>query len=79
MQLFSTISFRVQGTIETMSLLVGTILAWFALNSVRWDVFLKNPESSSARLLRLLFALLIGGGIAGFILRYTQGAAMMRS
>lgn len=79
MNLFSTISFRIQGTLTTVSLLIGTVLAWYALGAVRWDVFLRQPESPSARLLRLLFALLIGGGVAGFILNYTSGAAMMRT
>ena len=67
-----------QGTITIISLLIGTILAWYALGAVRWDVFVKKPDSASARLLRMLLAIIIGTGISGFILQYITGAAMMR-
>ncbi|PWI58022.1 hypothetical protein BM613_06220 [Sulfoacidibacillus thermotolerans] len=72
-------SFRVQGAVTIGGLLVGTLLAWYALGAVRWDVFLKNPESPPASLFRLLLAILIGTGIAGFVIQYVTGASMMRS
>nr|WP_272879862.1 DUF1146 domain-containing protein [Sulfoacidibacillus ferrooxidans] len=58
---------------------MGTLLAWYALGAVRWDVFLKKPDSPPASLLRLLLAILIGTGIAGFIVQYVTGASMMHT
>ena len=78
MGVFTNVSLRVQGSLTILSLLLGTLLAWYALGAVRWDVFLKVPESRAARLLRLLFAVLIGTGIAGFVVQYATGAAMIR-
>ncbi len=71
-------SISTQGVITIITLLIGTILAWYALGAVRWDVFLKKPESPAARLLRMLLAIIMGTGISGFILQYITGAAMMR-
>lgn len=71
-------SLSTQGVITIVTLLIGTILAWYALGAVRWDVFLKKPESPSARLLRMLLAIIMGTGISGFILQYITGASMMR-
>ncbi len=79
MGIFSNLSFRVQGTVTIGGLLLGTLLAWYALGAVRWDVFLKKADSPAASLLRLLLAILIGTGIAGFVVQYVTGASMMRS
>ncbi len=79
MGVFSNVSFRVQGSLTILGLLLGTLLAWYALGAVRWDVFLKAPESRAASLLRLLLAVLIGAGVAGFVVQYATGAAMIRS
>jgi len=76
---FSNVSFRVQGGLTIFSLLLGTLLAWYALGAVRWDVFLQAPQSRAASLLRLLLAILIGAGIANFVVQYATGAAMIRS
>ncbi len=70
MSQLSNLAPAAQGILQIAALLIGTLVAWFALGAVRWDVFVKAPESAPARLLRLLFAILIGSGIAGFIVAY---------
>ena len=77
MNLYASLSLSAQGAITIVTLLFGTVLAWYALGAVRWEVFLKKPESPSSRLLRMLLAIIIGTGISGFILQYITGAAMM--
>lgn len=68
-----------QGALQIVALLIGTLVSWVALGAVRWDVFVKTPESAPARLLRLLLAILIGSGIAGFIVAYGGAVSLMHS
>ncbi len=79
MNSLSALSLRMQGSLMVFSLLIGTFLAWYALGAIRWDIFMRDPQSRAGRLLRLLLAVLIGTGIAGFVLQYSQGAALMHS
>lgn len=62
-----------------VALLIGTSIAWYALGAVRWEIFMRDPYTRAARLLRLLFAILIGTGVAGFLIQYATAAALMRS
>jgi uncharacterized integral membrane protein (TIGR02327 family) len=68
----------VQGVITIITLLLGTVIAWYALGVVRWEIFVKNVDSPTSRLLRMLLAIMIGTGISSFILQYIAGAAMIR-
>lgn len=75
--LYTPMSISAQGAMTIVTLLLGTVLAWYALGAVRWDVYLKKPESGASRLLRMLLAIMIGTGVSGFILQYITGATMM--
>lgn len=78
MNLFSTMSIRAEGGVTILALLMGTVLSWYALGAVRWEAFVKVPDSAGARLLRLLLALIIGAGVSGFILQYINGTTLLR-
>ena len=75
--LTSGLQARSQGALLIVVLLIGTAVAWYALGAIRWDIFLRKPEARDARLLRLLLAMVIAGGLAGFVLQYASGAAQM--
>lgn len=67
----------VLGGLTIFALLVGIALAWYALGAVRWEIFARDPQSRAARLLRLLLAILIGSGVAGFLVQYATAASLM--
>lgn len=68
---------RWQGSLLIASLLLGTALAWYALGAIRWEVFLRSESSRPARLLRLLLAIVIATGFAGFVVEYANGSALL--
>lgn len=67
----------VLGALTILALLVGIALAWYALGAVRWEIFTRDPHLGTARLLRLLLAVLIGSGVAGFLVQYATAASLM--
>lgn len=71
------LSAQLQGSLTILAMLVGVALAWQGLGAIRWEIFVREPRSGPARLLRLLLAILIGGGLAGFIVQYATAAALL--
>ncbi len=53
--------------------------AWWALQSFRFDVFLRNPKSPQARLLTVLVSIIIGYLTARFIIDYLSWSLMIKS
>ncbi|MCR8645076.1 DUF1146 domain-containing protein [Paenibacillus sp. N1-5-1-14] len=45
-------------------------LAWWGLQEVRFDVFLRRPKSPAAKMLQILLAITIGSSVAGFFMSY---------
>lgn len=45
-------------------------LTWWALQSFRFDVFLKNPNSARAKVLMLILTLAIGSTVGNFFFNY---------
>jgi uncharacterized integral membrane protein (TIGR02327 family) len=60
-------------------LLFGILIAWYALSEVRWDIFLKNPKSRPAAVLRLLIAIMLGYQLSRFMGEYLLATSMLRS
>lgn len=58
-------------------ILACILLAWWALQAFRFDVFVKDPKSLKARVLQLLVAVVIGYNVARFLLDYAFFASFM--
>ncbi len=52
-------------------------LAWWALQSFRFDLFVKNPKSKQAAALKVICALALGYLIARFFLDYFQAVQLL--
>ncbi|WP_059104127.1 DUF1146 family protein [Shouchella shacheensis] len=52
-------------------------IAWWALQAFRFDLFVKNPKSRQAVLLKVLVTLALGYMIASFFLDYLYSARML--
>ena len=57
-------------------LLVSVLIAWYALQVVRWDVFLKDAKSRPAAVLRLLIAVAHGYQLAKFVNEYLTASLL---
>lgn len=60
-------------------LLVGVLIAWYSLQEVRWDVFLKNPKGRPAAVLRLLLSVALGYFLMKFVSDYLTLSSMLKS
>lgn len=45
-------------------------LSWWALQSVRFDTFLRKPSSGQAKLLQIMLSIVIGYEVSRFFLDY---------
>ncbi|WP_144560236.1 DUF1146 family protein [Shouchella miscanthi] len=52
--------------------LLGLVIAWWALQSFRFDLFVKNPKSTQATVLKVLVAITLGHLLARFFIEYAQ-------
>ncbi|MGB8956981.1 MAG: DUF1146 domain-containing protein [Tumebacillaceae bacterium] len=59
-------------------LLVSVLIAWYALQVVRWDVFLKDAKSRPAAVLRLLIAVALGYQLAKFVNEYLMASLLIK-
>jgi len=66
------------GALSMALSLVGVLLAWVALQSIRWDVFVKDVKAPSFQLLLVLLCLVLGHGFARFVMDYVQWSSLLR-
>lgn len=59
-------------------LLVSVLIAWYAMQVVRWDVFLKDAKSRPAAVLRLLIAVALGYQLAQFVNEYFMASQLIK-
>lgn len=57
--------------------LVGIAVSWWALQSLRIDVFLANPSGARAKTLLILLSIVLGHGIARFLSDYAGWSQML--
>lgn len=55
--------------------LICIAISWWALQELRFDLFLKRPKSTAAKVLQILSAVALGHLVASFLLHYL-GLAM---
>ena len=53
--------------------------AWWGLQSVRFDVFLKNPQGPQAKGLQIMLSIVIGYQFAQFFLDYLGWSIQLRN
>ncbi|MFS1510875.1 DUF1146 family protein [Chengkuizengella sp. SCS-71B] len=50
--------------------LLSILLCWKVLQSFRFDIFMKNPNSFEAKLLKVIITIVIGNQLGNFIIQY---------
>ncbi|MDP4096087.1 DUF1146 family protein [Paenibacillus sp. P96] len=66
------------GMVSMMVSLVCIGLAWWALQSVKFDLWIRNPKGPQGRLLHLFLAVVLGRFVAVFLLDYISWSQMLR-
>lgn len=52
-------------------------VCWWALQSVRFDVFLKQPDQMRAKILQIVLAIVLGYQLGRFIIEYSIWSSML--
>lgn len=71
-------SFALSGVLNIVLVLVCIALAWWSLQSFRFDLFLKNPKGAQAKMLLILLSIALGYGVASFFIAYFGWATLLK-
>lgn len=58
--------------------LVMIVLAWYALGSVRWDVFVRDYKGRQASLLRVILSIVLGYLVGEFFRSYLEATQLLQ-
>lgn len=70
--------FGVQALMYVITNLFFIVLTWWALQSFRFDVFLKDPGGARAKILMLLVTIAIGSVVGTFFFQYVIWSLRLR-
>lgn len=68
----------VNGLVAMIVSLACVALAWWSLQHLKLDLFVRHPQSPQARMLQLLIAIVLGHFVSEFILKYLNWTQMLR-
>lgn len=71
-------SFGAIGMTYIVVVLVCITFAWWGLQQLRLDVFLKNPKSPPAKVLLIFLSIVLGYQVASFLFAYFEWTGMLR-
>lgn len=71
-------SLALGGVLNIVLALVCIAVSWWALQSVRFDLFLKNPRGAQAKMLLILLSIALGYGVASFFTAYLNWSALLQ-
>ncbi|MFX0560787.1 DUF1146 family protein [Tepidibacillus infernus] len=59
--------------------LVSIGISWWALQSIRFDLFIYNPKSPQTKALQIILSIVIGYQMAQFFINYLQWSFNVKS
>ncbi|MEB3102501.1 DUF1146 family protein [Ferviditalea candida] len=68
----------INGLYSIIIVLVCIAVSWWSVQSIRLDLFLKNPRSGQAKLLQIIISLIAGYEVAKFIIDYFTWSSMLK-
>ncbi|UYZ13931.1 DUF1146 family protein [Brevibacillus sp. WF146] len=68
---------EIYGVVSIILTVLFIALSWWGLQAIRFDLFLKKPDSAQAKLLQILLSLVIGYEVARFFLDYLGWSLMI--
>lgn len=58
------------GVVNMLVTLLCIGVAWWSLQHVKLDLFIRHPQSPQGKMLHLLLAIIVGRAVAGFFIDY---------
>ncbi|WEG13116.1 DUF1146 family protein [Pullulanibacillus sp. KACC 23026] len=69
--------FGVQAALSIFIHLVILVLTWWAVQCVKWDVWLRQPKGIRAKILMILVTIAISEPVATFIVNYLSWSVQL--
>lgn len=71
-------SIGIYALLNMMMSLILIALAWWALQSFKFDLFIRDIQGAQAKLLQILLAIALGHGVARFFVDYMEWTQLLR-
>ena len=72
---------RSAGIAGIMNIIITVVCiwaAWWALQTIRFDIFMKSPKSAQAKLLMIMLSIGIGHTVARFVIDYLLWSTLIK-
>jgi len=66
------------GLLRIVMELLSIVLAWYVMQDVRFDIFMRQPKGPRARILQVMLAVIIGHLFSNFIFSYWQWSSGLK-
>jgi uncharacterized integral membrane protein (TIGR02327 family) len=68
----------VSGLVSIIISLICIWISWWALQNLKLDLLIREPQGTQGKLLQVLLAIVLGRFVAGFILDYLSWSQMLK-
>lgn len=68
----------IQGIVNILIMLVVIVITWWALQSFKFDLFIKNPKGPQAKALLIILTIAIGSLVGNFLINYLEWASWIK-
>lgn len=66
------------GLLNIIVSIICIAASWWALQSFRFDLFVKKANSAQAKLLQILLSIALGSGVQRFLVEYLASSLWLR-
>lgn len=66
--------FGVQAVLYLFVHLISLVVTWWAIQSFKFDLFIKNPQGARAKVLQIFITIAISSLVADFFLNYLNSS-----
>ncbi|MFC4077379.1 DUF1146 family protein [Salinithrix halophila] len=70
-------SFAATALVNILISLASIAISWWVLQNLRLDVFLRDPKGVRAKAFYVILSIVLGHGLATFIIDYTDWSRML--
>ncbi|MEX2416372.1 MAG: DUF1146 family protein [Paenibacillaceae bacterium] len=68
----------VTGLFNILITVICIWIAWWALQSFRFDIFMRNPKGPQAKVLLIMVSIVLGYLVASFIIEYLEWSLLLK-
>jgi uncharacterized integral membrane protein (TIGR02327 family) len=72
-------SIGLTGLLNIVVSIVCIGISWWALQSFRFDIFVRKVDSAQAKVLQILLSIFLGHGVARFLMDYLASSLLLQN